>query len=85
MEHSERAGIDPAPRRSGPTWKQFLSAQAEQIAVVDFLHVGTVNLRRLYALIMLEHVSRRAHLLGVTANPAGPWTTQAACNFLLNG
>ncbi|WP_408962663.1 hypothetical protein [Nonomuraea angiospora] len=47
--------------------------------------MGTVNLRRLYALIMLEHVSRRAHLLGVTANPAGPWTTQAACNFLLNG
>ncbi|MGP3965075.1 transposase [Nonomuraea sp. 3N208] len=79
-----RAGIDPAPRRSGPTWKQFLSAQAEHIVAVDFLHVDTVNLTRLYALIMLEHGSRRAHLLGVTANPTGPWTAQAARNFLMN-
>lgn len=64
-----RAGIDPAPRRSGPTWKQFLTAQAEHIVAVDFLHVDTVDLTRLYALIMLEHGSRRAHLLGITANP----------------
>ncbi|MFI7610288.1 hypothetical protein ACIBP6_03520 [Nonomuraea terrae] len=67
-----RAGIDPAPRRSGPTWKEFLTAQAEHIVAVDFPHVDTVNLTRLYALIMLEHGSRRAHLLGVTANPTGP-------------
>ncbi|MBF8184589.1 hypothetical protein ITP53_02270 [Nonomuraea sp. K274] len=79
-----RAGIDPAPRRTGPTWKQFLTAQAEHIAAVDFLYVDTINLTRLYALIMLEHGSRRAHLLGVTANPTGPWTSQAAHNFLMN-
>jgi transposase InsO family protein len=79
-----RAGIDPAPRRSGPPWKQFLTAQAKHIVAVDFLHVDTVNLTRLYALIMLEHGSRRAHLLGVTANPTGPWTAQAARNFLMN-
>jgi hypothetical protein len=79
-----RAGIDPAPRRSLPTWKQFLSAQAEHIVAVDFLHVDTVKLTRLYALITLEHGSRRAHLLGVTANPTGPWTTQAARNFLID-
>ncbi|WP_165969622.1 helix-turn-helix domain-containing protein [Nonomuraea terrae] len=70
-----RAGIDPAPRRSGRTWKQLLTAQAERIVAVDFLHVDTVNLTRLHALIMLEHGSRRAHLLGVTANPTGPWTS----------
>jgi putative transposase len=35
-------------------------------------------------LIMLEHGSRRAHLLGVTANPTGTWTAQAARNFLMN-
>ncbi|MEV0830124.1 integrase core domain-containing protein [Nonomuraea rubra] len=78
-----RAGIDPAPRRNGPTWKQFLAAQAERIVAVDFLHVDTVNLKRLYALVMIEHSSRRAHLLGVTAHPTGPWTTQAARNFLM--
>ncbi|MEU7004999.1 integrase core domain-containing protein [Nonomuraea sp. NPDC046570] len=79
-----QAGIDPAPRRSGPTWKQFLTAQAEHIVAVDFLHVDTASLERLYALIMLEHGSRRAHLLGVTANPTGPWTAQAARNFLMD-
>ncbi|WP_326709994.1 MULTISPECIES: integrase core domain-containing protein [unclassified Streptomyces] len=79
-----RAGIDPAPRRTGATWRQFLAAQAEHIVAVDFLHVDTINLKRIYALVMLEHGSRRAHLLGVTANPTGPWTTQAARNFLMD-
>ncbi|MEU4835996.1 integrase core domain-containing protein [Streptosporangium sp. NPDC023615] len=79
-----QAGTDPAPRRTGPTWKQFLTAQAEHIVAVDFLHVDTVNLKRLYALIMLEHGSRRARLLGVTANPTGPWAAQAARNFLMD-
>jgi putative transposase len=74
-------GIDPAPQRTGPTWKQFLTAQAEHIVAVDFLHVDTVNLKRLYALVMLEHSSRRTHLPGVTANPTGQWTTQAARNL----
>ena len=36
------AGLDPAPRRSGPTWRQFLHAQASGILAVDFLHVDTV-------------------------------------------
>jgi putative transposase len=40
------AGIDPAPRRSGPTWRQFLHAQAAGILAVDFLHVDTVLLQR---------------------------------------
>ncbi|WP_322973974.1 integrase core domain-containing protein [Actinacidiphila oryziradicis] len=79
-----QAGIDPAPRRTGPTWKQFLTDQAQHIVAVDFLHVDTINLTRIYALVLLEHRSRRAHLLGVTANPTGPWTTQAARNFLMD-
>ena len=78
------AGIDPAPRRSGPTWKQFLTAQARGILAADFVHVGTVLLRRLYALIVIEHGNRRAHLAGITADPDGAWTTQAARNFLMD-
>ena len=78
------AGIDPAPRRTGPTWKQFLTAQARGILAVDFVHVDTVLLRRIYALIVIEHGTRRVHLAGITANPDGAWTTQAARNFLLD-
>jgi len=78
------AGIGPAPRRTGPTWKQFLTAQARGILAVDFLHVDTVLLRRLYALIVIEHGTRRARLAGITANPDGAWTTQAARNILMD-
>jgi putative transposase len=49
---------------------------------VDFVHVDTVRLKRIYALIAVEHGSRRAHLLGVTAHPTGAWTTQAARTLL---
>ena len=49
------AGIDPAPRRSGPTWRQFLTAQAAGILAVDFLHVDTVLLKRIYVLVFIEH------------------------------
>jgi putative transposase len=78
------AGIDPGPRRSGPTWKQFLTAQARGILAVDFVHVDTVLLRRVYALIVIEHGTRHVHLAGITANPDSAWTTQAARNFLMD-
>jgi len=78
------AGLDPAPRRSGPTWHQFLTAQAKAVLAVDFLHVDTVFLTRIYALIAVEHGSRRAHLIGVSAHPTGAWSTQAARNLLMD-
>jgi putative transposase len=62
-------GIDPAPRRSGPTWRQFLPAQVAGILAVDFLHVDTVLLKLMYVLAFIEHGSRRMHLGGVTAHP----------------
>jgi putative transposase len=63
------AGIDPARRRTGPTWRQFLHAQATGILAVDFLHVDTLLLKRLYVLVFIEHGNRRMHLGGVTAHP----------------
>jgi len=77
-------GIDPAPRRTGPAWKQFLTAQARGIIAVDFAHVDTMLLRRVYALIVIEHGTRQAHLAGITAHPDGAWTTQAARNLLMD-
>ena len=78
------AGIGPAPRHTGPTWKQFLTAQARGILAADFVHVDTILLRRIYALILIEHGTRRVHLAGITANPDGAWTTQAARNVLMD-
>ena len=40
----KNAGLDPAPRRAGRTWRQFLSAQAHAILAIDFAHVDTVFL-----------------------------------------
>jgi transposase InsO family protein len=78
------AGIGPAPRRAGPTWRQFLTARARGIIAVDFVHVDTVLLRRVYALIVIEHATRRVHLAGITASPDGAWTTQAARSLLMD-
>jgi putative transposase len=79
-----RAGVDPASRRDGPSWRQFLTAQARGIIACDFFTVETVLLRRRYVLIFIELADRRVHLAGVTAQPTGEWVTQQARNLLLD-
>jgi transposase InsO family protein len=76
-----RHGPPPAPRREGPTWSEFLSAQAKGIVATDFFHADTVLLRRYYVLFVIELERRVVHVLGVTTNPNGPWVNQVARNF----
>jgi putative transposase len=55
-----RAGIDPAPRRAGPTWKQFLTIQARAVLACDFFTVDTVSFKRIYMFFFLEHAKWKA-------------------------
>jgi hypothetical protein len=68
------AGLDPAPRRSGPTWRQFLAAQAHAILAIDFAHVDTVLLRRLYSSSSSSMTAAGVHIAGITAHPTGAWS-----------
>ncbi len=68
-----QAGIGPAGKRGGLSWRAFLRAQAQSILAVDFFTVETISLQRLYVLFFIELGSRRVQLAGCTANPSGAW------------
>jgi putative transposase len=76
-----RAGLGPAPRDSGPGWREFLRAQAVSIVACDFFTVESVFLRRYYVLFFIAHASRRVWLAGCSSNPTGGWVTQQARNL----
>src|SRR5947207_6862964 len=79
-----QAKLEPAPRRSGPSWPEFLQAQAASIVACDFFTVESVLLRRYYPLFFIAHGNRRVWLGGCTANPTGAWVTQQARNLGLD-
>jgi putative transposase len=78
-----RSGFGPAPRRGGPSWSEFLRAQAQGMWAADFFTVETVWLRTLYVLFFVELGSRRVRLAGVTANPDSVWMRQQARNLAI--
>ena len=79
-----RHRLGPAPRRGGPSWTEFLRAQAAGTLAGDFLTVETIGLTRLYVFFVIEVERRRVYLAGVTAHPTGEWVTQAGRNLLLD-
>jgi putative transposase len=79
-----RAKLEPAPRRPGPSWREFVRAQAASIVACDFFTVESVLLRRYYVLFFIAHASRRVWLAGCTTNPTDAWVTQQARNFGLD-
>ncbi|MGO8871082.1 MAG: integrase core domain-containing protein [Acidimicrobiales bacterium] len=78
-----RNGLDSSPDRAGPTWCEFLKAQATTMLACDFFTVDTVLLRRLYVLFFIELDTRKVYVTGVTAHPTGAWVVQQARNLTM--
>ncbi len=74
-------GIEPAPRRTGPTWSQLLRSQTEAILACDFFSVDLLDGTQAYVLTVIGHAARRISILGVTLYPTGEWAAQQAGNL----
>ncbi|WP_328418398.1 integrase core domain-containing protein [Micromonospora sp. NBC_00389] len=78
------AGIDPAPERASNTWADFLRSQADALLACDFLETVTLTGARMYVLAVIEHASRRIHILGATPHPTTAWVVQAVKNLVID-
>ena len=78
------AGLGPAGKRGGISWREFIRGQAQSIIACDFFTVDTIALRRIYVLFFIELSTRRVHLAGLSENPDGAWTAQQARNFVFS-
>jgi putative transposase len=76
--------MDPAPRRTAPTWPQFLRSQAEAILACDFFTADLLDGTQAYALAVIEHATRRVRILGATLHPTGEWTARQVRNLIMD-
>jgi putative transposase len=80
----QNAGIDPAPRRDGPGWAEFLRSQAHGILALDFFTADLLNGAKVHVLAVIEHGTRRVRILGATEDPVQAWVVQQARNLLMD-
>jgi putative transposase len=79
------AGLKPAPRRSRPSWRDFLRQQAASMMACDFFTVETISLQRIYVLFFISLATRRIEYLACSSSPDGRWVTQQARNLSFSG
>jgi putative transposase len=80
----KNAGIDPAPRREGPGWAEFLRSQAQGILALDLFAAGLLNGTKAHVLAVIEHGTRRIRILGATEHPDQARVVQQARNLLMD-
>jgi putative transposase len=78
------SGVSPAPRRTGPTWSQFLRSQAGAILACDFFTADLLDGTQAHVLTVIEHATRRIRILGVALHPTGEWATSSPRNLLMD-
>ena len=78
------AGIDPAPRRDGPGWAEFLRSQAQGILALDFFAADLLNGAKVYVLAVIEHGTRCVRIVGATEHPVQSWVVQLARNLVMD-
>lgn len=78
-----KAGVDPAPRRSDPTWAEFPTLR-RRVPGRRLLPCGDDHASRLYVFAVVEHTTCHLHALGDTANPTAGWVAQQARNPMLD-
>ena len=80
----KNAGIDPAPRREGPGWAEFLRSQAQGILALDFFTADLLNGTKVCVLAVTEHGTRRIRVLGATGHPVQARVVQQARNLVMD-
>ena len=66
----------PGQPRGDQRWSTFLKNHATAILACDFFIAVTATFRMLYALVVIEHGTRRLAHVNVTAHPSADWTLQ---------
>jgi putative transposase len=80
----KNAGIDPAPRRDGPGWAEFLRSQAQGILALDLFTADLLNGTKVCVVAAIEHGSLRVRVLAATEHPVQSWVIQQARNLLMD-
>jgi hypothetical protein len=78
------AGVDPATERTSTAWATFLRFRAQAILAADYFEAVTLTGARQYVLTVIEQVTRRIRILGVTPHPTAAWMTQTARNLVMD-
>jgi putative transposase len=78
-----RHHMEPAPQRgkAGMNWAQFLKLHWEVVAATDFFTVEIATWHGLvtyYVLVVMELVTRRVHVAGMTPHPTAAFMQQCA-------